>query len=153
MVSPVFTAHTLQAPRWGAFSPKFCSAASGGAWLALGPSKSPEGRVTSAAGGVTTKHFPRHGILLMQVGGFGTSPVPTPPAPPAAARASHKLCLYVALCFRERQPITTAPLCCIFNIGEVWGVHDPHSCGGAGSAPTPSPLFENYGLLLPPHWM
>lgn len=153
LVSPVFTLQALQAPKWGAFSPKLCSAASGGAWLALWPSKSPEGHVTSAAGGVTTKHFPRHGILLMQIGGIWASPVPAPPAPSAAAWASHKLCLYKAFCFRKRYPTTTTPLCSIFNISKVWGVQDPHLRGGTGSAQTASPLLENDGLPLPPHRM
>lgn len=150
LVSPVFMLQTLQAPRWGAFSPKICSAASGGAWL--GPSKSPEGHVASTAGRVTTKHLPRHCILLMQVGGIWASPVPAPLAPPAAAQASHELSLYEAFCFRQRNPIMTAPLHGIFNISEVWGVQDPHSSGGGGSAPTARSLLENNRLPLPPHW-
>lgn len=153
MVSPVFTFLTLQPSKCGAFSPKFCSAASVGAWLTLRPSKSPEGHVTSAAGGVTTKHFPRHGILLMQKGGLWASPMPTPPTPPATAWASHKLCLYKAFCFRKRQTTATSPFCSIFNISKVWGVQNPHFCGGAGSTPTACPLLENNGLAPLPNWV
>lgn len=151
LLSPIFRLQTLQAPKRGAFSLNVSSGVSGGAWLALLPSKSPQGHVTSAAGGVTTEHFPRHGILLMQIGGIWASPVPPPPAPPATARVSHKLRLYKAFCIRKRHPTTPAPLCCIFNISKVWGVQNPHLRRHAGRAPTACPLFKNNGLLLPPH--
>lgn len=151
LVSPVFSLQTLQATKWSTFSPTFCSCASGGAWFAMGPSKGPEGQVTRAAAGVTTIHFPRHGILLMQIRGIRASPVPPPPAPPATARISHKLSLYKAFCVRKRHPTTTAPLCSIFYISKVRCVQNPHLCRRAGSAPTACPLFENDGLLLPTH--
>lgn len=148
LVSPFLT---LQAAHWGALSPKLCSAAPECAWLALRPRKSPEGHVIRAAGGVTTKHFPRHGKLLMQIRRVRASPVPTPLAPPAAAGASNKLCLYKALGCRNRHPTTTAPLRSIFNISQVRRVKDPHWCGGAASAPPPSPLLENESLALAHH--
>lgn len=149
LVSPVFMSHTLQTPKW-AFSPKLCSAASDGVRFTLRPRNSPEGPVISATGGVTTKYLPRRHILLMQVGGIWESPVP---APPAAAQASHNLSLYKAFRCRERRPITTAQLCSIFNISEVWGGQDPNLCWGAGGTPTTRPLLENNGLPLPSHWV
>lgn len=144
-VSPVFLFRALQAPERGAFSPKLCGAAPGGARLAPRPSHSPEGRVASAAGGVTTEHFPRHaGVLLMQEGG-GPVPATPPAAPPAAARAPLQLRL------GDRRPPAAAPLRGVLDVGEVRGVQDPHSRRGAGG-PAVAPRLENEGLalLLPP---
>lgn len=150
LISPVFRLETLQAPHWGAFSLKFCCAISGHAWLR--PSKSPEGHVVCAAGGVTAEHFCRQGILLMQIWGIWASPVPPPPAPPATARISHKLCLNEAFRVSKRHPTTSTPLCCVLNISKVQRIQDPYLRGCAGGTPAASPLLENYGLLSS-HWM
>lgn len=151
LLSPGFMSETLLTPKRGAFSPKLRSAASEGVRSRLGPRKRPEGRVASAASGVAAELFPRHGVVLLQEGGVGASPVSALPAPPAAAQSSHQLSLHESSRLGKRHPVATAPLHGVFYVGQVQRVQDPDLSLGAGASPTPWPLLENDGVPLPLH--